>query len=535
MKTLYYNGQIYTNDQSKPYIEAMLIEEGRIIAIGNTNDLLNLCDDDTIKRSLDNRFVMPGFNDSHLHLYGFGKFMRDISLFGCHSLDEAKMRFDDYIIKHQPNKEKIIIGRGWHEDVMQLSQPLHKKDLDAISSVYPLIFVRVCGHACTLNSLALKLCGIDKSMTFTDGTIDFERGILTEQAMEVIEPFLEKEDLDSIIQTLKQGLAVAASYGITSLQTDDLAHIPGEDYRLMLQAYRKLHQNEQLNARINLQARFGNIDSLRLFLDAGHKTNEGDALLKIGPLKIMGDGSLGARTAALLSPYSDDANESGILYYDDASLLELMQYAHNHGMQIAIHAIGDKANLQAVDTFLKIQKNSPKGDMRHGIVHCQIVNDDILKKYQEANIIGYIQPIFLDDDIGLVEARLGKTRMQTSYAFASMEKLGIRIALGTDCPVTSMNPFENIHTAVLRQTLSGIPQDGFLKDEALTLEQAVVGYTIGGAFASFEEHIKGKLLPGFLADFIVLDQHIFQIPLQNIRHTKVLLTVMDGQVRYKAN
>lgn len=534
MKTLYYHGHIYTMDQEQPYANAILVENNHIIAIGSNEEMLALIDENTEKVSLFNHCMIPGLNDSHLHLYGFAKQQHSISLFQCQSLEEAKQRIHTFIKEKNPDSHRLLVARGWHESVMGLSNHLTKNELDSICSDYPLICIRVCGHSCTLNSKAITLCGIQKSESHHDGTIDIQTGIITEQAMDCLEPYFEKTNPDTIQTTLLEGIRIANRFGITSLQTDDLASVAGEDYQMMYQAYQTLNHNHMLDARITLQARISDTDILKRFIKQINLSEHHDSFLKVGPLKVMSDGSLGARTAALLEPYCDDIHQRGILYYDDATLFQLMKTAHHNDVPIVVHCIGDRAMMQVTDVFKLLQEEEPKPYLRHGIIHCQITNEELLNRFKELNLIAYIQPIFLDDDIGIVYHRLGEKRANEAYAFKSMLNKGIVITMGTDCPVTSINPFENIYTAVVRKTLKNDTQTSYRPEEKLSIEEAVYAYTHASAMASGDGMTKGKLIPGYVADFAVLDQNIFTIQLEQVRYTKALMTVMDGKVRYLA-
>lgn len=532
MKTLYYNGLIYTMDSKIPLVNAMLVEDNQIKAVGSVEELIRDIGSTVIRHDLNNKAVLPGFNDAHLHLYAFANQSNFINLFQCPSMEEAKKKVADFVRLKKLGVKQLIIGKGWHETSINNGMPLTKKDLDHITNDYPMVWVRVCGHSCVVNTKGLELFSIQESKTDQDGFIDFETGVITEQAMDIIEPFLEKTTMEQVKTTILSGLQIGLQNGITSMQTDDLSSIPHEDYHFMLEAYQTLHQEKKLPIRIYLQARLG-LTKLKEFIDEGYYTNWGDDFLKIGPLKIMTDGSLGARTAALCSDYADQLGETGILYYQDQELFQLMDFAHHHRMQIVAHAIGDRAMFQILNQLKQIKKTA-KNEMRHGIIHCQITTREIIRKMQEENILAIIQPIFLDDDIAIIKQRLGEDRAKESYAFHSMLEKQIPTALSTDCPVTSLNPFANIQAACLRQTRKGYPENGFYPEERLTVYEAVHAYTNGGAYASFDEHKKGKLIPGFFADFIVINQDIFTIPMEQIERTQVLTTIVDGKVRFES-
>ena len=254
--------------------------------------------------------------------------------------------------------------------------------------------------------------------------------------------------------------------------------------------------------------------------------------LKIGPLKMFTDGSLGARTALMRQDYADAPGQRGIEILTQQELDELVRMADENGMQIAIHAIGDKANEMVLDSYQKVI--GPEGNThRHGIVHCQITDLPMLKRYQQMDVYAMVQPIFLHYDLHIVEDRVGKELAATSYAFHTMNQMGLHVSYGTDSPVEDMDPIQNLHCAVCRQDLKHFPAGGYVPEERVDIFQAVDDYTIGGAQNAFEENQKGRLQPGYLADLVMLDQDIFHVPSDKILDTQVLMTMVGGKVVYE--
>lgn len=259
-------------------------------------------------------------------------------------------------------------------------------------------------------------------------------------------------------------------------------------------------------------------------------------MFRLGPLKTFCDGSLGARTAWLQEEYTDDPGNKGIsIYGEDQVLFDLITRAHRDGMSVAIHCIGDAAAEQAVSAIENAVRKYPEQQNRHGIVHAQILNDDLMERMKKIGIIAYIQPIFLEYDLHMAESRIGAERLENSYHYRKLYDLGICIPFGTDCPVERFDPLPNIYCAVTGKDLEGMPLEGWHPEKLLTVEEAVKCYTEYPAWVSFEETYKGKIAPEFLADIVVLDEDIFEIPKEHIKDVDVFLTVMDGKVTYQKN
>ena len=288
-----------------------------------------------------------------------------------------------------------------------------------------------------------------------------------------------------------------------------------------------------LNIRVYEQCLLPQEDKLKHFFTKGYKTGWGDEKFKIGPLKLLVDGSLGARTAALVEDYSDDPGNKGIVLVEQNKLDGLVQLAQKNNTQVAIHGIGDRAMYMAFQSIEKALEGNLENDHRHGIVHCQITDENLLDKFKELDAIAYIQPIFLDYDWKIVENRVGKVREKTSYNWNTMVKKGINISCGSDAPVETFNVMYGIYEGVTRKDLSGNPKEGWMKEEGLTVDDVVYGYTMGGAYSSFEENIKGSIELGKLADIVVLSEDIFKEDPNNIRHVEVEMTILDGKIIYE--
>ena len=317
------------------------------------------------------------------------------------------------------------------------------------------------------------------------------------------------------------------SYGVTSAQTDDFVAFPQVDYEVLIAAYQELEKKGKLTVKINQQAQLVNIEDLKGFIGKGYKTGVGNDYFKIGPLKLIGDGSLGARTAYMTQPYNDDDSTCGIPIYTQEQLDEMVEYAHKNGMHVVIHCIGDKIMYMVVEAMEKALKKYPKEDHRHGIVHCQITTKELLDKFKELKLHAYIQSIFLDYDINIVEDRIGKERAKYTYNFKTLMDSGVITSNGSDCPVELPNVMNGVQCAVTRKTLDG--KGPFLSEQALSVEEAIKSYTIMGAYGSFEEKTKGSIEVGKVCDFVVLGQNPFEVEKDKLKDIEILATYLDGK------
>jgi predicted amidohydrolase YtcJ len=538
MDLILINGKIHTMDKLKPTAEAVVIKAETIVMVGSSEDAIKLKTDCTEIIDLQGKVLLPGFNDSHMHLLNFGLSLRMVDLNGVKAIDEIIERTKSFIEAKGIEKGRWIQGRGWNQDYFQGEKRFPTRyDLDMISAEHPIALSRACGHVCIVNSKALELMGITKDTPQVDGgyfDLDQEGeplGIFRENALSLIYEKISSPKVPEVKAIIKEAAAYANSKGLTSVQSDDLESIPGGSSELVLQAYNELKE-EGLTLRVNEQCLLPDMNKLKKFLHKGYRTGYGNELFKIGPLKLLADGSLGARTAALCEPYADDKSTSGILVYDQKELEELVKLAHDSHMQVAVHGIGDKTMYMALEALEKALKDNPQEDHRHSIVHCQITDEVLLDKFRDMKVTAHIQPIFLHYDIHIVESRIGKEKAKRAYAFKTMNDKGIHIGMGTDCPVEPLDVMPCIYCAVTRKDLKGYPEKGWLPEERLSLEEAVYNYTMGSAYASFEDNIKGSITEGKLADLVVLSEDIFEVKPERIKDIKVEMTFLGGKLVY---
>ncbi len=529
MGILFLNGKIATLDDDNKFYEAVGIRGNRIDFLGSSERAFELWDEYAKVIDLEGNTLMPSFNDSHMHLLNYGYTQKKLNLSQYKSIKETIHESSNFIKENGIKNGKWILGRGWNQDYLEEKRFFTKEDLDSISVEHPIVFTRTCGHIAVCNSKALAM--IHKDL-LEDENIDIESGTFYELAIEILNGIIDSPDIDEMKSMITETCEELIENGITSVQSDDFNAMPDGDFKKVIKAYEELENEEMLKVRIYEQCLLPRKEQLVEFLSLGYKTGKGSSFFKIGPLKLLIDGALGGRTALLSEPYSDDIANNGICVYSQEEIDSFVSYAHDNGMQIAIHAIGDMAMDMVIDAYEKIPSNTEENKMRHGIVHCQITNKEIIDRFRKNNIVAYIQPIFLDYDLHIVEERVGD-RYSETYAFNTMNEKGIKLCGGSDAPVVHFNPFENIYCAVTRKDLRGYPEAGFISEEKLSLEEALKLFTINSAYSSFEEEIKGSLEIGKLADMIVLDRDIFTVEENEIKNIKVDMTVVDGEIVFK--
>ncbi|WP_372997273.1 amidohydrolase [Lutispora sp.] len=538
MKKIFSNGKIATMEREKPFAEGVVVSDGKIIFVGSNDDVLRYKDDDTQVIDLKGRLMVPGFIDSHMHLLNLGFFMKSIDLSVAKSIENLKALITDFIKENSIEAGRWVLGRGWNQDHFDVKVFPTRYDLDDISKEHPIVITRACGHAVVVNSKALELCGINRHTKQVEGgSIDLDHngepnGIFRENAIELIKEGMPKDDIKSIKDAIMAAQEKALSYGLTSVQSDDLESAAGAGYEDVIEAYRELVSEGKMKIRLYEQCLLPTMDKLMSFYDKGYYCHWGDEQFKLGPLKILTDGSLGARTAYLTKEYNDSSGNYGIATYTQDELDKLVFYAHERDMSVAIHCIGDKAMYMAFESIEKAKKTMPGKNVRHSIVHCQITDEKLLERFRELDVIAHVQPIFLDYDLHIVEDRIGTERAKWTYNWKTLIDKGVNVAFGSDCPVEPCNVMHGIYAAVTRKDLAGCPENGWLPEQKISVEEALFGFTLGAAYASFEEKMKGSIKEGKLADFTVLSEDIFEIEHDRLKDVEIAATIVNGEIMW---
>ncbi len=535
MRTLYNNGRLYTGDEKRPEASAMVVEDGVITWVGeNPEEAMgeNRSWDESI--DLKGRFVTPGFIDSHMHVVEYGKLLQEVSLADfTGSLKAVCHRVKEFIREKQVPEGAWVCGRGWNQDYFEDEKRfINCHDLDEVSTRHPIFLARACGHVVAVNSKAMELAGVTReSAQPSDGRFQVDSlgeplGIFEENAISMVKDAIPAVTAEKVKEYILEAERALNSFGITSVHTDDFLSLNGGDYEMVLKAYRELEEEGRLTVKVCEQSQFEGLERLKEFVDKGYHTGSGSDYVKIGPLKIIGDGSLGARTAFLGAPYADKPDTRGIPVFSQDQLDEMISYANSHGMQAAVHAIGDGIMEQVVLAYEKALKEYPRKDHRHGIVHCQITTEALLEKIRDLSLHAYIQSIFLDYDSRIVEGRVGREKASKTYQFKTLMDMGCSVSNGSDSPVETPDVMKGIQCAVTRTSLDKTRT--FLPDQALTLEEALKSYTVMGAWAAFEEERKGRIKEGMAADFVVLSRDLREVPLEQISQVRVEQTYVDG-------
>lgn len=534
MRTILKNGKIYVEKDN--FEEAILIEDGVIKQVGTNEEVLLNSADKVV--DLDGKTVLPGFNDSHLHLSSIGAAMNQCNLAQAKSIDEI-IELGKSFLKKNKNLTALS-GRGWNQDYFTSGEKrlLNRLDLDKISSEIPIVFTRVCGHVAVGNTKALEILRVDENTRIDGGTIELgedgkPNGIFSENATRIIEQAIPEKNSSDIEQEFLKTAEYAISVGITSVQSCDIMN---KEFQEMFRFIHNIYNNKKTKLRYSIQYNFQDIEDFKEYLDTEFKQGRYDEkFLSKGALKLFKDGSLGARTALMLNDYKDAPGTKGVAALSDEQLQNFVNLATEHGIRVVTHAIGDGAVESVINAYENsmINARNYNNSLRHGIVHCQITSQKQLKRIAKLNIPVLFQPIFLDYDIQIVEDRVGKELANSSYAFNTLYKLGVPISLGTDSPVEDCNPFPNIYCAVTRKRLNGSPEGGFNPSEKMELMDVIDAYTIGSAYNEFKEGFKGRLKPGYAADLIVLNKDIFTVAEDEIKNIKVEKTMIDGEFVYE--
>ena len=527
--TLYRNGRIYTNDPTDPWAVAMLARGEEIIAVGDEAEVGALAEKGTKVVDLEKHFVMPGFNDAHVHLGGAGEDWLAVRLFGAASVAELQKRVAAAVAGHKEGE--WITGSGWDHTLWPEKKFPNRQQLDEISPKNPLLLTHVSGHVAVVNSLALNLAGITRDTGSPSGG-EIEKdgngeptGMLKEgAAMRLVENKIPPRTEEQRRHGIELALADVARNGVTSLQDNS----SWEDFL----TYRALNKDGKLTARITEWLPFpAPLEKLEQMRREGGTS---DPWLRTGALKMVTDGALGSRTAAMLAPYSDDAKTSGIMTIEPEKLTALAIERDQAGFQLNFHAIGDRANRIALDALEAAAKANGPRDRRDRIEHAQVVAPAEFQRFARLQVIASMQPSHETTDMRWAEQRVGPERARGAYAWATMQKFGVRLAFGTDYDVEPISPFRGLHACVTRELPDGGPPGGWEPQEKISLADCVRAYTSGSAYAEFMEGKKGELKPGEFADFIVLSDDLTKIVPREYTKIKVLRTVVGGRTVYTA-
>ncbi len=530
MKTALVNARVYTG---RSFTEAVLYEDGIILKTGTEEEIRKEAEEVI---DCGGRFLCAGFNDSHMHLLNLGKALTS-PRYDLHtsSLQELLSYSKEFL--KSLKEGQWLTGRGWNQDLFEDGKRIpDRHDLDEISTKIPVFLTRACGHCAVCNTRVLELCGIDENTEDPEGGLIVKEdgvpnGILYDNALSLVSshiPLPEKEELKEMIINASKLLN---SYGVTSVQSDDYCVYRELPYEIFDEAARELEAEGRLSVRIYEQGNFTNTKELQEYIEQGNRTGRGTGFFKKGPLKLLGDGSLGGRSAHLSIPYADDPSTSGFSLFTQEEFDSLISLAHKNGLQVAVHAIGDACLDEVLNAFEKALKKDPREDHRHGIVHCQISRPEQLERIRDLHLHVYAQPVFLDYDNHIVYVRSGGRLASSSYSWKTLMDMGVSVSSGSDAPVELPDVMKGIRCAVTRMSLDGTGP--YLPEEAFTVKEAIDSFTGWGAYASFEEEKKGLLKEGYLADFVILEEDPFEKDPEQLHEIEVYRTYVNGKCVYE--
>jgi predicted amidohydrolase YtcJ len=529
------NGRVYTGNDRSPQAEAVAVKGSKVVFVGSNSAANRFTGPATKVIDLKGGFLYPGFTDAHMHLSGVGAREMTLNLEGTNTLEDFLAKVKARVDQSRPGQ--WVTGRGWIETFWKPPVFPTRQDLDRIAPSNPVYLTRADGHASIANSAALRLANITRTTPAPDGgAINKDAsgeptGMLIDRAQGLVGRLVPPASEDERDQQYIKGVERELSLGWTQVQ--DAHGTWAEVDRL-----RRLYREGKLKIRIYKTISGPSADATRL-IDQGPVLGEFNGLLTVRTIKVVMDGALGSRGAALLAPYSDDPRNTGLITTDTVALKPMLIGALRNGIQVETHSIGDRGNRLMLDFYERAMKEVPAdqrkiAEPRWRDEHTQIVNEADIPRFKQLGIIASMQPSHAISDLYFAPARLGLERLKGAYAWQSFIKQGTPVPGGSDAPVERGEPMIEFYAAVARKDLQGRSGEGWHPEERMTRQQALKAFTIWPAFAAFEEDKRGSIEVGKLADFTILDQDIMRVPELDILKTRTVMTVVNGVIVYGA-
>ncbi len=528
--TIIVNATVHTMDPAQPTASAIAIFGNRIVAVGSTDEIKKLAGPATRTIDAQKRLVLPGFNDAHTHFLSGGFQLASVDLRDADTSQEFASRIRAFAEKSP--KGRWITGGDWdHERWPEAVLPT-KELIDSFTADTPVFVSRLDGHMALANSVTLKLAGVTRETADPPGGAIVRdkngepTGVLKDAAMSFVWRVKPPATFEEKLAAAQAATNHAAKLGVTSIQ--DMS--AGADVGI----YQALLDRGELKTRVYAVAP---LPAWERLAQAGVRAHFGSEMLRVGGLKGFSDGSLGSTTALFYDPYRDEPSTSGLPgdeMFPEGAMLERVREADRAGLQIMIHAIGDRANDLILSMYEQVERENGKRDRRFRIEHAQHLRAQDIPRFSRDRVIASMQPFHAIDDGRWAEKRIGKERAKTTYAFRSLLDAGATLAFGTDWTVAPLDPILTIYAAVTRRTLDGKNANGWVPEQKISVEETVRAYTTGSAYAEFQENVKGSITAGKLADLVILSQDIFKIDPKEIEKVKVLLTMVGGRVVYEA-
>src|SRR2546430_12681531 len=524
------NAAVYTVDKQHPRAEAVAVIGDRIVAVGSSAEINSWRGPQTKVIDAAGKLVLPGFNDAHVHFIAGGAHLDQVQLTDAASPQDFAKRIAAQA-KKTPEGEWILGGR-WDETKWLKPQLPTKELVDPVTRATPIFVERYDGHEALANSAAMKLAGVDAKTPDVPGGVIMRdtsgnpTGIFKDAAQELIHKVIPPMSHEQRLRAARRALEHAASLGVTSVQ-----HMNPESADVA--AYSELAEKGQLSTRIYAVPMETNWQDQA---KVGIRHAWGSSYLRLGAVKGYADGSLGSGTAYMVEPFADEPGNRGLLsdeMHPPSAMRDRLMQADVAGLQLRVHAIGDRAISMMLDIFGEIEKERGYHDQRFAIEHAQHMAPKDFERFAKLHVIASMQPYHAIDDGRWAEKRLGDDRARYSYAWRSFLDHDVTLAFGTDWPVAPLNPMLGLYAAVTRATLDGKNPSGWIPEEKITLSEAVEAYTVGSAFAEFQEKDKGSITPGKLADMVILSDNIFELKPEAIRNVKADTTILGGKVVYR--
>ncbi len=525
------NANIHTMNPTQPSAEAVAIQGNRIVAVGSSQEIKKLGGSNTRVIDAHAQLMLPGFNDAHVHFMSGGFQLSSVDLRDANTPQEFADRVRSFAAKLPPGR--WMTGGDWDHERWPDAKLPTKELIDRYTPNTPIFVNRLDGHMALANSVALKLAGVTRESKDPPGGVIVRdpqtgepTGILKDAAQSFVWKVIPASSFEEKLAAARAATNHAASLGVTSVQ--DMS--AGADVSI----YQALLDRGELKNRIYAVWPLPRWERLA---QTGVRAHFGSAMLRTGGLKGFADGSLGSTTALFFEPYVDAPNTSGIPsdeMFPEGAMLERVRGADRAGLQVIIHAIGDRANDNILSIYEQVEREDGDRDRRFRIEHAQHLRSQDIPRFARGKVIASMQPYHAIDDGRWAEKRIGHERARTTYAFRSLLDSGATLAFGTDWTVAPLDPMLTIYAAATRRTLDGKHPDGWISEQKISVEETVRGYTIGSAFAEFQEKEKGTISPGKLADLVILTRDIFKIDPTEIKNTKVVMTIMDGRVVYES-
>lgn len=522
------NANVHTVSSTKPTAATIAVVGNKIVAVGSESETKGWIGPRTRVIDAKGKLVVPGFNDAHVHFLETGAQLSSVDLRDAKSPEEFVRRIKEFAAK-QPKGRWILGGQWDHENWTPNALPTAAM-IDAATPDNPVFVNRLDGHMALANSLATKLAGVTKESKEIEGGLIVRdaggnpTGIFKDAAIAYIDRVIPDASFEQKLEFAKAASDYAASLGVTSVQ--DVS--AGTDVGV----YQELMRQGKLNTRI-----YGcsTLADYRRWANTGIHYAFGDAMLRVGCLKGYADGSLGSTTAWFFQPYLDAPNTSGLARAEvSTTMKQNVVDADKAGLQVFIHAIGDRANATILDFYENAETVNGARDRRFRIEHAQHLRQEDIPRFGKLKVVASMQPFHAIDDGRWAWKRLDENRLKGTYAFRTILDSGGVLAFGSDSPVAPMNPILGIYAAVTRRTLDDKNPNGWIPEQKISVVEAVKGFTWGSAYGEFQEGVKGTIEVGKLADFVLLSDDIFLIDPVNIRNVKVLMTIVNGSVVYEA-